>query len=60
MTLVDTATAAVAAGVRPATIHWWVHKGYLPAQTTPRGNRYQLADVFAAVDRPSRPKDHEC
>lgn len=51
MTLIDTATAAVAAGVKPATIRWWVHRGYLPAQQTRGGNRYQLADVLAAVDR---------
>lgn len=60
MTLVDTATAAAAAKVRPATIRWWVHKGYLPAQITPHGNRYTLADVLAAVDRPGRPQHHEC
>lgn len=46
MTLVDTATAAAAVGVKPATIRQWVHRGRL----TPRGRigralAFNLADL---------------
>lgn len=44
-TIVDTATAAVAAGVEPATIRDWARRGILPR--TSRG-RYDLAAVYQA------------
>lgn len=50
MTLVDTATAAVARGVTPATIRRWVHLGKLtPATTKP--HRYRIEDLLDVRDR---------
>lgn len=43
--VVDTATAAVAAGVEPATIRDWARRGILPRVS--RG-RYHLAAVYRA------------
>lgn len=44
-TIVDTATAAIAAGVEPATIRDWTRRGILPRVS--RG-RYDLAAVYQA------------
>lgn len=50
MTLVDTATAAVAAGVTQGAIRRWVSLGKLkPVVTKP--HRYRLDDLLAVKDR---------
>ena len=51
VTLIDTATAAVAAGVSPAVIRNWVRLGKLEPALRRRGrsgNLYSLEDVFRA------------
>lgn len=50
MTLIDTDTAALAAGVTPATIRQWVTRGKLhPAATRP--HRYRITDLTAIRDK---------
>lgn len=50
MTLVDTATAALAAGVQPATIRQWVHRHHLAIAAKDRGrNLYRLTDLAVFV-----------
>lgn len=49
MTLVDTATAAAAAGVKPAVIRLWVHRKKLaPTLTIAGQHRFRLDHVLAA------------
>lgn len=51
MTLVDTATAAVAFGVKPATIRQWVKRGRLqPAGRIGRSLAFDLGDLRPLVD----------
>lgn len=46
MTLVDAHTAAVAAGVRPATIRQWARRGHIEAKgRSGRAHLYDLAEI---------------
>lgn len=47
MILLDTATAAAAAGVTPATIRQWVHRGRLhPAGRLGRAHAFDIIDIW--------------
>ena len=48
MTLIDTATAAIAAGVTPRTIRRWIHNGRLTNHGTNRHIRININELMSA------------